>query len=247
MNKKGILLFLLGVLSTALVFGVAAFVQSKAETPATLSQKAALPAAPLQETPSAPPAATAVETPAFTAFIYRTPGARSVVHAVKPGENLTAISKKYNVTVDLIKKINGLSGDRLMAGAKLTLPTAKLSVVVDKSQNTLILKGDEEVLKTYVVSTGKNNNTPVGVFKITNKLLRPIWYRDGRAIPYGDPENILGTRWLGLDKQGYGLHGTTEPEKLGQQVTAGCVRLRNQDVEELYSLLPAGTEVTIVD
>ena len=110
------------------------------------------------------------------------------------------------------------------------------------------MKGDEEILKTYTVSTGTNNSTPVGVFKITNKLIHPIWYRsDGKVIPYGDPANLLGTRWMGLTKKGYGIHGTLEPEKLGQQVTDGCIRMKNEEVEELYGFLTPGTEITIVD
>jgi lipoprotein-anchoring transpeptidase ErfK/SrfK len=52
---------------------------------------------------------------------------------------------------------------------------------------------------------------------------------------------------MGFDITGYGIHGTTEPDKIGQQVTAGCVRMRNEEVEELYTLIPVGTEVTIQD
>lgn len=173
--------------------------------------------------------------------------AHSVVYEVKPGDHLTSISKKFNVTGDLVRLVNKLPSDRLMPGMKLKIPTYKFSVVVDKSQNTLILKGDEQVLKAYSVSTGANNSTPVGVFKIKDKLVNPTWYKAGTAVPYGSPKNILGTRWMGISKPSYGIHGTTEPEKIGQQVTAGCVRMKNEDVEELYNFLPVGTEVTIVD
>ena len=46
---------------------------------------------------------------------------------------------------------------------------------------------------------------------------------------------------------GYGIHGTIEPQNLGKQVTEGCVRMVNADVEELFIIVPTGTEVTIVD
>jgi lipoprotein-anchoring transpeptidase ErfK/SrfK len=143
--------------------------------------------------------------------------------------------------------VNGLKDDKLVPGMNLKVPTYKLNLVVDKSQNTLVLKGDEDVLKTYTVSTGINNSTPVGTFKITDKLINPTWYKAGAVVPHDSPENVLGSRWMGLSQKGYGIHGTTEPEKLGQQVTAGCVRMRNEEVEELYALIPPGTEVTIVD
>ena len=192
-------------------------------------------------------AAQASQTPAFSAMFSPEPDAHSVMHTVVKGDNLTRIAKKYGSTVELIQRVNSLSADRLRVGMKLKVPTYKFSVVVDKSQNTLILKGDEDVLKTYVVSTGTNNSTPVGDFKVTTKLIHPNWTKNGRVIKYGDPENILGTRWIGISKPSYGIHGTTEPEKLGTQCTGGCVRMRNEEVEEVYAFLTPGAEVTIVD
>jgi lipoprotein-anchoring transpeptidase ErfK/SrfK len=52
---------------------------------------------------------------------------------------------------------------------------------------------------------------------------------------------------MGIDVPSYGIHGTTEPQSLGKQVTQGCVRMANPEVEELYTIVPLGTEVTIVD
>jgi lipoprotein-anchoring transpeptidase ErfK/SrfK len=52
---------------------------------------------------------------------------------------------------------------------------------------------------------------------------------------------------MGFDLKGYGIHGTTEPQHLGKQVTAGCVRMANSDAEELYTIIPVGTEVTVVE
>ena len=83
--------------------------------------------------------------------------------------------------------------------------------------------------------------------KITVKLIDPHWYKTGAVVPPGSPENILGSRWLGISKERYGIHGTTEPESIGKQVTAGCIRMLNNEVEELYVIVPSGTKVTIVD
>lgn len=171
----------------------------------------------------------------------------SVSYSVKSGDNLTTIAKRHGVTVDAIRQANGLSGDRLNVGQTLKIPTYKLSIWVDKSDNTLVLKADEQVLKMYTVSTGKDNSTPVGTFKVTDKLENPTWYKAGAVKKPGDPDNQLGTRWMGWDLKGYGIHGTIEPESLGQQVTAGCVRMKNEEVEELYRLVPSGTPVTVAD
>lgn len=168
-------------------------------------------------------------------------------YEIKPLDTLAKIAKDSNTTVDLLKKSNNLSSDKINAGKKLKVWLGKFSVLVDKSQNTLVLKSDDEIIKTYNVATGLNNSTPVGTFKIVNKLVNPTWYKSGAIVPAGSPENILGTRWLGFDIEGYGVHGTTEPSSIGKQATAGCVRMLNSEVEELYTLLPVGTAVTIVD
>ena len=172
---------------------------------------------------------------------------KSALYEIKPGDTLAKIAREFKTTVDSIKKSNNLSDDKIIPGKKIKVWTAPFNIFVDKSQNILILKSDDEVIKTYIVSTGANNSTPVGTFKIVNKLLNPTWFKAGAVVPAGSSENVLGTRWLGFNLSGYGIHGTVEPQNLGKQVTQGCVRLNNQDVEELYSIVPIGTEITIVD
>lgn len=171
----------------------------------------------------------------------------STIYKVVPGDSIAAIARRFGTTAELIQKSNNITMT-LRAGAVLKVSTAKFSILVDKSQNRLFLKNGEEIVKVYTVSTGKDSSlTPIGAFKITNKLPNPVWYKDGKAIPPESPENILGTRWLGISKQGYGIHGTTEPQTIGQSVTAGCVRMINNEVEELFSIVPVGTDVTIID
>ncbi len=172
---------------------------------------------------------------------------KSVLYEIKPGDNLTKIAKEFKTTPDLIRRSNHLRDDIINPGRKIKVWKAPFSILVDKSQNILILKSDEEIIKTYIVSTGKDNSTPVGSFKITSKLVNPTWFKTGAVVPAGSPENILGTRWLGIDKPSYGIHGTTDPQSLGRQVTQGCVRMANSDVEELYTIVPNGTEVVIGD
>lgn len=173
----------------------------------------------------------------------------SVLYEVQPKDSLTKIAQKHGSTVELIKRVNNLSGDIIRVGQKLKVVTCKFVILVDKSQNMLFLKYQDrdEVIKSYVVSTGKNGSTPVGTFKIVNKLVDPVWYKAGAIIDPGSPDNILGTRWMGIEEKGYGIHGTTVPEDLGKAVTLGCVRMLNADVEELYDIVPQGTEVTIIE
>jgi len=172
---------------------------------------------------------------------------KSIIYQIRPGDTLYKIAREHKTTTELIMKSNNINDALIIPGRKIKIWTAPFNILVDKSQNILMLKDNEEIIKTYIVSTGKNNCTPVGVFKIVNKLVNPTWFKAGAVVPAQSPENVLGTRWMGFDLAGYGIHGTTEPKELGKQVTQGCVRLSNTDVEELYSIVPVGTEVTVIE
>lgn len=171
----------------------------------------------------------------------------SVVYEVKPGDSLYVIAREHGTTIDLIKKINGLTRDTIYPKQKLKVITKPFSIFVDKSDNYLTLSLADIPLKTYRVATGRDNNTPVGTFKIINKLENPTWYKAGAVVPPESPDNELGTRWLGFDIDSYGIHGTVFPDSIGKQATAGCVRMLNEEVEELFTMVPAKTVVTITD
>jgi lipoprotein-anchoring transpeptidase ErfK/SrfK len=171
----------------------------------------------------------------------------STIYQVKPLDNLTKIANKFNTTVNLTKKTNNLESDVIRPGQKLKVNTCPFSIVVDKSQNILFLQQKGELVKSYPVSTGKNNCTPAGEFIIDEKIKNPTWFKTGAIIPPDSPENALGSRWMGIDTEGIGIHGNRDVNEIGKQVTQGCVRMHNEDVEELFILVPLKTKVTIVD
>lgn len=172
---------------------------------------------------------------------------KSLLYKIRPGDSIHKIAREHKTTPELIMKSNNINDALIIPGRAIKIWNAPFNILVNKSQNLLMLKSEEEIFKTYVVSTGRNNSTPVGTFKIINKLTNPTWFKAGAVVPPQSAQNVLGTRWMGFDLAGYGIHGTTEPKELGKQVTQGCVRLSNSDVEELYSIIPAGTEVTVID
>jgi len=171
----------------------------------------------------------------------------SVEYEIQSGDTLFAVAKKFNTTVELLKKVNDLKTDLIHPGQHIKIVLSEFSIFVDKSDNTLTLNGDEEIIKTYSVSTGKNNCTPVGVFKIEEKMVKPPWYKVGSVVSADSKEYELGARWMGLSLEGYGIHGTSDENSIGKQVTQGCVRMHNADIVELYTIVPSGTKVEIVD
>jgi lipoprotein-anchoring transpeptidase ErfK/SrfK len=175
-------------------------------------------------------------------------------YTVQPGDSLAVLAKRFGTTVDLIRRGNLISGSVIRAGDQLRIFSGKFALRTDKTRNTLALSLDGRFFKRYSCGTGQFGKTPVGNFIISDKIVNPPWWRpDGKLIPFGDTNNVLGTRWMALSApegagpQGYGIHGTWEPDTIGKQASAGCIRLLNSDVEELFTLVPVGTPVTITD
>lgn len=172
---------------------------------------------------------------------------QTVTHVVRDGETVGKIAKMYGTTIDLIYQSNNLKNHLIHIGQKLRIWVKPFTITIDKSENILVVRCEDKVIKTYQVATGADNITPIGDFTITSRIENPTWFKKGVPIPPGVPENALGTRWLGFNKPQYGIHGTIHPELIGQQVSHGCVRMRNSDVEELYTYIPNSTKVTIHD
>lgn len=190
-------------------------------------------------------------------FFSRSPSQDSEFYEVKPGDALSNIAKKYGKDIyfaDLILKINGMKDPRrIRAGQKLKIPMGTFSGIVQKKPHRLIILLDGTYIKEYPVALGAPASpTPIGTFKIANnKMVNPDWYtRDGKVFKFGDPENILGTRWIGFEDTdqyfGYGIHGTSLPETVGTDASDGCVRMHNADVEEVFTMLMPGNTVEIV-
>ena len=174
-------------------------------------------------------------------------------YAIQSGDYLQKISKKYNTTVPLIKTMNGMETDTIRAGARVMVYNSDFTIRVSKTRNTLDLMSGGKLFKRYSVGTGKFGKTPAIEFKIVDKIVEPPWTRfsDGKQIEYGDPENVLGTRWMAIKSAdhpeitGFGIHGTWQRDSIGQQSSAGCIRMLNEDVEELFDLVPRKTTVII--
>jgi len=167
-------------------------------------------------------------------------------YTIARGDVLAVLARRNKTTVDLLAKSNNIRGSMIRPGDRIRILNGTFSIQVSLSENTLTLFLNDRFFKRYRVGTGQYQKTPPGEFRITDRIAKPTWWRpDGKEIPFGHPENVLGTHWLSLDLKGYGIHGTWKPESVGKQESAGCIRLLNPDIEELYTLLPVGVSVRI--
>ena len=133
------------------------------------------------------------------------------------------------------------------AGAVTAQPVAVRRVVVNIPAMTLELLENGDLVKSYRVAVGRRSTpTPTGTFRITQRVKNPGWWGPDRQVIAPGPGNPVGTRWIGLDAKGYGIHGTNAPRSIGQAASAGCVRMKNRDVEDLFERVRPGDEVTIL-
>ncbi len=176
---------------------------------------------------------------------------------VKSGDSAIAIRKRYLarrpgriMCAGLILRANGVTG-YLQPGQKLRVPTDDVSVLVDLSASWAFFMMGDEVAGSWPVGIGRpGEETPIGMFVAREKTENPPWMKIGQEpIPFGDPRNPLGSRWIAWWKDGvktsYGFHGTREPESIGRPASDGCVRFRNEDVEVLFDILPEGAPIRV--
>jgi lipoprotein-anchoring transpeptidase ErfK/SrfK len=118
-------------------------------------------------------------------------------------------------------------------------------VLVSIPDRKLALLENGKVRKVYRVAVGKvSTPSPVGGFKVVNRVSNPTYYHKGQVVPPGDG-NPVGSRWIGLSATSYGIHGTNQPNSIGKAASTGCIRMGKHDVEELFALLEVGDAVEI--
>jgi hypothetical protein len=140
--------------------------------------------------------------------------------------------------------------------AKINPRTMGPTIVVHVDTNRLDLYEGFEVTHSWDVATAKPGYvTPVGEWSLYQKRENPTWYNPaldswGAGLPAvvpGGPGNPMGTRALYITAPGLiRIHGTSSPDSIGRYASHGCIRMHNEQVEELYDLVPVGTKVIIL-
>lgn len=131
------------------------------------------------------------------------------------------------------------------AAAQNSARQPERQIVVSIPDRKLALLEDGQVVKIYSVAVGAEATpSPDGEFKIINRVDKPTYYHPGKVIPAGR-SNPLGTRWIGLNKAHYGIHGTNEPRSIGKAASHGCIRMAHKDLEELFTMVRTGDTVII--
>ena len=129
------------------------------------------------------------------------------------------------------------------------------TIIIDTPQRFLFLVQENGKAMRYGIGVGKPGFTWAGEKKITSKKEWPDWVPPPEMLqrrpdlPHfmaGGPENPLGARAMYLGSSLYRIHGSNEPWTIGQAVSSGCIRMRNQDVIDLYDRVKVGTKVVVI-
>jgi lipoprotein-anchoring transpeptidase ErfK/SrfK len=137
---------------------------------------------------------------------------------------------------------------------KVTAASFGAVIVVNRSVNRLYLYKGAKPWRIFQVATGQAiYPTPKGLWHIVVKQRNPWWYpptydswaKGLKPVPPG-PSNPLGTRWMGLNAPGVGIHGTDEPASIGYSESHGCIRMQVPDAEWLFDHVDVGTNVLVI-
>ena len=133
------------------------------------------------------------------------------------------------------------------------------TVVIDTEQKFLYLVEEGGKARRYGVGVGKPGFEWAGSHTVTQKREWPTWTppaqmrarerKKGKILPVqmkGGPQNPLGARAMYLGSTLYRIHGTNQPWSIGKAVSSGCIRMRNEDVTDLYARVPVGTKVIVL-
>ena len=185
-------------------------------------------------------------------------------YVVKKGDSFARITSREKLAIDwrFIQRINQIASEKaLRADMRLKLAHGPFDGEVIKADyrfNVYAGTGSERVMvASFPCGVGTNDSTPVGTFKVRtgSKLIDPEWCnpRTGEKFKSNDPKNPIGERWIGLQGTtpetakftGYGIHGTVEPQSIGKQMSMGCVRLGDAEVQVVYELIGESSTIVI--
>jgi L,D-transpeptidase ErfK/SrfK len=186
-------------------------------------------------------------------------------YTVRDGESLIEIARRFDLGYSEITEANPkldpfVPGD----GVTIELPQAWIlpdlksytGIVINLSEMRLYYFPRRNKVVTFPIGIGsEGKETPVGTFRIVQKIVHPAWYVPNsirhekpdlpRVVPPG-PDNPLGSYALRLSDATILIHGTNRPYAVGRKASHGCIRLYPKDIPKLFQKVPQNTKVTII-
>jgi lipoprotein-anchoring transpeptidase ErfK/SrfK len=202
----------------------------------------------------------------FTPAIPEDPTAMSKLDGLGYANPLELLAEKFHMDERLLKALNpaadfGKAGTVIVvaAVADRQLPAKVARIEVDKAEREVrAYGGDGALLAVYPATVGSADRpAPAGEWAVRTIAPNPTWTFDPSRLTFGDakagkltikagPNNPVGSMWIDLTKETYGIHGTPDPRRVGKAESHGCVRLTNWDAGQLGRAVEKGAKVIFV-
>lgn len=185
-------------------------------------------------------------------------------YTVSDQDNLNKIATRFDTTPDELVKLNKLRnsgalkpGTNLKITKNILVPkTIYEGLIINLPEYKIYYFEQGSLKNTYSIAIGKKSwKTPVGKFKIANKKIDPAWNVppemaskldiEESIVPPG-PDNPLGKYWIGLNIPHIGIHSTNQPYSIGKAKSHGCIRMKMEEAEKLFSQIDVGTYGEII-
>lgn len=178
------------------------------------------------------------------AVIYSRQNLLERPYEVQPGDTLDRIAQAYEVPWELLAKINAVADpQRLRAGDLLKVIHGPFHATIELDQFRLTMWLGGMYAGRFTIGIGQDQSTPTGEFAVLNKVTNPTYYGP-QVVDAEDPTNPLGEHWIDLGNR-IGIHGTIEPQSVGRAESRGCIRLRPNEIQDVFDMLAVGSKVTI--
>ena len=217
---------------------------------------------------AAPVTAEYVLTAADVAGPFSPPPVQDLTALAAAGTNFSSplerLAERFHITEALLQGLNpgvdfARAGQRLVVPAVNDAPLAQVArIVVDKGEKAVrAYDAAGRLLAFYPATIGSSDRpAPSGVLTVKGVANTPDYTYDPSRLTYGPgggkvvvpagPNNPVGTVWIDLSRDTYGIHGSPDPSKIGKTASHGCVRLTNWDVEQLAAAVKPGVVVRFV-
>lgn len=124
-------------------------------------------------------------------------------------------------------------------------------LVLSLSQRQVYLYHGDTIIASYAVAVGHPDTpTPLGDYEVFQMIVDPVWQSPWTGEVHAPgPDSALGVRWIGFVEMSNGIigfHGTPTVSSIGHAASNGCVRMRNEDVMELFEQVTVGTPVSVI-
>lgn len=177
-------------------------------------------------------------------------------YTAKRGDTLSRVAAQFGTTVEALVNLNRMSAadTSLRVGQKISVYKGDWLIKLSPSGRRLYLYDGGKFFKMYPVSVADEFNSAPGKYSVRTRIKCPVWKNGGRTYPPVSPENILGTRLLECAdpvKDGaarpFWIHGTNNPNGVGNRIKGpGFIGMKNEDINELFSIVPSKTQVELM-